>query len=99
MEIPKTIETPIRHLPTPILDDPIFTEDDESEDETLKNQLDIVNREVISFIPKSTVVEFARLTMFFVSKYIIRYNTPCSLRVSVGILYKLESCEVELYNV
>ena len=38
----------------PILDDPIFTEDDESEDETLKNQLEsIVNREV-SFIPNRT---------------------------------------------
>ena len=31
--------------------------------------------------------------------YIIRYNSPCSLRVSVGGLYKLYNCSVRLYNV
>jgi len=31
--------------------------------------------------------------------YIMRYNTPCSLRLSVGVLYDLDNCEVELYNV
>ena len=30
--------------------------------------------------------------------YIIRYNSPSSLRVSVGGLYKLDNCSVRLYN-
>ena len=33
------------------------------------------------------------------NNYIIWYNIPCSLRVSVGVLYKLDNCAVELYNV
>jgi len=38
------------------------------------------------------------LFLCFVS-FIIRYNTLCTLRVSAGVLYELENCEVELYHV
>jgi len=36
---------------------------------------------------------------FCLTRNFIGYNTPCSLRVTVGVLYKVEDCEVELYNI
>ena len=35
----------------------------------------------------------------FCKIHLIRYNTPCNLRVSVGVLYKLDNRVVELYTV
>ena len=44
------------------------------------------------------ILEWTLSAVSAVSTYIIRYNSPSSLRVSVGGLYKLDNCSVRLYN-
>ena len=50
------------------------------------------------FCRKNGVNKFWRKKYFDI-KNTIRYNIHHSLRVSVGVLYKVDFCVVELYNV
>jgi len=52
---------------------------------------------VFGFIT-GVLVSFAIMPYVCFSKF-IRYNTSCSLRVSMGVLYKLDNCSVGLYHI